>query len=71
MAHIDAGKTTTTKRILYYAGSNYKIGEVHDGTFILAVTFFCSMQDHGESLFRQHLHLELPDTGMAAFYSYE
>ncbi|MDP4281349.1 MAG: elongation factor G [Bacteroidota bacterium] len=32
MAHIDAGKTTTTERILYYTGINYKIGEVHDGT---------------------------------------
>ncbi len=32
MAHIDAGKTTTTERILYYTGVNYKIGEVHDGT---------------------------------------
>ncbi len=32
MAHIDAGKTTTTERILYYSGVNYKIGEVHDGT---------------------------------------
>ncbi len=31
MAHIDAGKTTTTERILYYTGVNYKIGEVHDG----------------------------------------
>ena len=32
MAHLDAGKTTTTERILYYTGVNYKIGETHDGT---------------------------------------
>ena len=31
-AHIDAGKTTTSERILYYTGSNYKVGEVHEGT---------------------------------------
>ncbi len=41
MAHIDAGKTTTTERILYYTGKNHKIGEVHEG----AATMDCMEQE--------------------------
>src|SRR3954462_10974990 len=41
MAHIDAGKTTTTERILYYTGKNYKIGEVHEG----AATMYWMVQE--------------------------
>ena len=41
MAHIDAGKTTTTERILYYTGKTHKIGEVHDG----AATMDCMVQE--------------------------
>ena len=48
MAHIDAGKTTTTERILYFTGVNHKIGETHDGTATIFVYWMvrlhCSVQ---------------------------
>src|SRR6201981_809374 len=45
MAHIDAGKTTTTERILYYTGKNHKIGEVHDGA--ATMDFMVQEQERG------------------------
>ncbi len=45
MAHIDAGKTTTTERILYFTGENYKIGETHDGS--ATMDFMKQEQDRG------------------------
>ena len=55
MAHIDAGKTTTTERILYYTGINHKIGEVHDG----AATMDWMEQEQYHHHFRcYHLLLE-------------
>ena len=45
MAHIDAGKTTTTERILFYTGKTHKIGEVHDGA--ATMDFMKQEQDRG------------------------
>ncbi|MGH2548805.1 MAG: GTP-binding protein, partial [Thermomicrobiales bacterium] len=45
MAHIDAGKTTTTERILYYTGKSHKIGEVHDGA--ATMDFMAQEQERG------------------------
>ena len=45
MAHIDAGKTTTTERILFYTGITYKVGEVHDGTAVM--DWMAQVQERG------------------------
>ena len=60
MAHIDAGKTTTTERILYYTGVNYKIGEVHDGG--ATMDWMEQEQERGITinLCRHRLHVERP-----------
>src|SRR5258708_39357450 len=71
MAHIDAGKTTTTERILYYTGVSHKIGEVHEGTAtmdwmeqeqergitITAASTTCFWRDHRINIIRTPRHL--------------
>ena len=58
MAHIDAGKTTTTERILYYTGKSHKIGEVHDG----AATMDWMEQEQEEELLLLQLLLLVSGT---------
>ena len=67
MAHIDAGKTTTTERILYYTGKNYKIGEVHEGA--ATMDFMEQEQERGITItsaattcFWQNKRLNIIDT---------
>ena len=53
-AHIDAGKTTCTERILYYSGVNHKIGEVHDGA--ATMDWMVQEQERGLQSLRQLRH---------------
>ncbi len=53
MAHIDAGKTTTSERILFYSGKNYKIGEVHEGA--ATMDYMAQEQERGITITRPRL----------------
>ena len=55
MAHIDAGKTTTTERILYYTGVSHKIGEVHDGA--ATMDWMEQEQERGITILQQQQHV--------------
>ncbi len=62
MAHIDAGKTTTTERILYYTGVNHKIGEVHDGE--ATMDWMVQEQERGITITSACTHCKWKDCGI-------
>ena len=61
MAHIDAGKTTTTERILFYTGKNYKIGETHDGS--ATMDWMAQEQERGITITSAGNQLKLERSG--------
>ena len=62
MAHIDAGKTTTTERILYYTGVNHKLGEVHDGE--ATMDWMVQEQERGITITSACTHCQWKDCGI-------
>src|SRR5450756_2945062 len=58
MAHIDAGETTTTERILYYTGKTHKIGEVHEGAAVM--DWMAQEQERGITITLSLIHISEP-----------
>ena len=69
MAHIDAGKTTTTERILYYTGKTHKIGEVHEGA--ATMDWMEQEQERGITLSLIHIFLRVTLPIGISFYTFQ
>ena len=67
MAHIDAGKTTTTERILFYTGVNYKIGETHEGA--ATMDWMAQEQERGITINTAHVELSRPTSATTPMWT--